>query len=218
MRRSTATHPQSTNASYRELWHQTARVAGKLAARGVDRGDRVAIYSENRRGFVLAYLALLRVGAIAVPTNVLYRAADLRNILSDARPRVVVGSEQTRPRVPAGVPFVDAADIEAWAKDASLPSTFDDVPVAPDDVAIIIYTSGTTGRAKGALITHGNLSAIATQGVGARPVLPDPAPGSLLITLPLFHVHGLVRGAQRHAGGRRLPRSLFTSASTLTKW
>ena len=69
--------------SYSELWRQTARVAGRLAARGVVRGDRVAIYSENRRGFVLAYLALLRLGAIAVPTNVLYRAADLGNILSD---------------------------------------------------------------------------------------------------------------------------------------
>jgi len=183
--------PAVDELSYRELWYQTARVAGQLAARGVDRGDRVAIYSENRRGFVLAYLALLRLGAIAVPANVLYRAADLGNILSDARPRMVVGSEQTRPRVPAGVPFVDAADIEAWAKDASLPSTFDDVPVAPDDVAVIIYTSGTTGRAKGALITHGNLSAIATQ-VGAA--WHWTSADTLLITLPLFHVHGLCAG------------------------
>jgi malonyl-CoA/methylmalonyl-CoA synthetase len=183
--------PAVDELSYSELWRQTARVAGKLAARGVVRGDRVAIYSENRRGFVLAYLALLRIGAIAVPTNVLYRAADLGNILSDAKPRVVVGSGQTRPHVPADVPFVDAAEIEAWAKDAALPSTFDDVPVAPDDVAIMIYTSGTTGRAKGALITHGNLSAIASQ-VGAA--WHWTSADTLLITLPLFHVHGLCAG------------------------
>jgi malonyl-CoA/methylmalonyl-CoA synthetase len=183
--------PAVDELSYSELWRQTARVAGKLAARGVVRGDRVAIYSENRRGFVLAYLALLRLGAIAVPTNVLYRAADLGNILSDAKPRVVVGSGQTRPHVPADVPFVDAAEIEAWAKDAALPSTFDDVPVAPDDVAIMIYTSGTTGRAKGALITHGNLSAIASQ-VGAA--WHWTSADTLLITLPLFHVHGLCAG------------------------
>ena len=51
--------------TYGELWRQTARVATKLAEHGVVPGDRVAIYSENRRGFVLAYLALLRLGVIA---------------------------------------------------------------------------------------------------------------------------------------------------------
>jgi malonyl-CoA/methylmalonyl-CoA synthetase len=177
--------------TYGELWRQTARVAGKLAERGVVPGDRVAIYSENRRGFVLAYLALQRLGAIAVPTNVLYRAADLGNILSDAKPRLVVGSAQTRPHVPAGTPFVDAAEVEAWATDAALPSEHNDARVEPDDVAIMIYTSGTTGRAKGALITQGNLSAIAAQvGTAWRWTSDD----TLLITLPLFHVHGLGAG------------------------
>jgi malonyl-CoA/methylmalonyl-CoA synthetase len=177
--------------TYGELWHQTARVAAKLAEHGVVPGDRVAIYSENRRGFVLAYLALQRLGAIAVPTNVLYRAADLGNILSDARPRLVVGSSQTRPHVPADTAFVDAAEVEAWATDASLPVEHDDAHVEPDDVAIMIYTSGTTGRAKGALITQGNLSAIAAQvGTAWRWTSDD----TLLITLPLFHVHGLGAG------------------------
>jgi acyl-CoA synthetase (AMP-forming)/AMP-acid ligase II len=91
--------PALDELSYAELWRQTGRVAHRFAERSIGRGDRVAIYSENRRGFVLAYLALLRLGAIAVPTNVLYRAADLGNILSDATPRLVVGSAQTRPRV-----------------------------------------------------------------------------------------------------------------------
>ena len=177
--------------TYGELWRQTGRVANQLAERGVVPGDRVAIFSENRRGFVLAYLALLRIGAIAVPTNVLYRAADFGNILGDAKPRLVVGSAQTRPHVPAETPFVDAADIERCAGDASLTSDFDDVAVGPDDVAIIIYTSGTTGRAKGAMITHGNLSAIAAQvGSAWRWTGAD----TLLITLPLFHVHGLGAG------------------------
>lgn len=177
--------------TYGELWQQTGRVANQFAGRGVVRGDRVAIFSENRRGFVLAYLALLRLGAIAVPTNVLYRAADFGNILSDAKPRLVVGSAQTRPHVPAETPFIDAAEVERWATDASIASDFTDVPVEPDDVAIIIYTSGTTGRAKGAMITHGNLSAIAAQLGRAWCWTSDD---TLLITLPLFHVHGLGAG------------------------
>ncbi len=175
---------------YVDLWQQAGRVAHALASRGVRRGERVAIYSENRLGFVLAYLAVLRLGAIAVPTNVLYRATDLGNILSDAEPRLVVGSAQTRPFVPVDMPFVDAADVEAWALDAA---NDDDPPivVAPDDVAIIIYTSGTTGRAKGAMISHGNLSAIARQIGAAWRWTPDD---TLLLTLPLFHVHGLGAG------------------------
>ena len=176
--------------SYADLWRHAGRVAHQLAARGVHKGERVAIFSENRRGFVLAYLACLRLGAIAVPTNVLYRAADFGNILSDAEPMVVVGSAQTRPHVPADVPFIDAAEIEAWALD---PANDDDPPVVvgADDVAIIIYTSGTTGRAKGAMITQGNLAAIARQiGAAWRWTQDD----TLLITLPLFHVHGLGAG------------------------
>jgi malonyl-CoA/methylmalonyl-CoA synthetase len=176
--------------TYGDLWRQAGRVAHRFAERGVKKGDRVAIFSENRRGFVLAYLACLRLGAIAVPTNVLYRAADFGNILGDAEPLFVVGSAQTRPHVPAEVAFVDAADVEAWALDAA---NDDDPPVVvgPDDVAIIIYTSGTTGRAKGAMITHGNLAAIARQIGAAWRWTPDD---TLLITLPLFHVHGLGAG------------------------
>ncbi len=202
------TAPAIDELTYAELWRQTARVAGRLAERGVVRGDRVAIYSENRRGFVLAYLALLRLGAIAVPTNVLYRAADLGNILSDATPRLVVGSSQTREHVPAEMPFVDAAEVESWATDASLTAEFADVPVLPDDVAIMIYTSGTTGRAKGALITHGNLSAIAAQvGTAWRWTSAD----TLLITLPLFHVHGLCAGLNGTlaAGAHAIVRERF---------
>jgi malonyl-CoA/methylmalonyl-CoA synthetase len=205
---------QRTNAlavdelTYGELWGQTARVAGKLSARGVVAGDRVAIYSENRRGFVLAYLALQRLGAIAVPTNVLYRAADLGNILSDAKPRLVVGSAQTRPHVPADVPFVDAADVEAWATDASLSTEHDDARVEPNDIAVMIYTSGTTGRAKGALITHGNLAAIAAQ---LNEAWRWTSADTLLITLPLFHVHGLCAGLNGTlaAGAHALIRERF---------
>ena len=183
--------PAVDELSYAHLWEQTGRVANLLVAKGVTPGDRVAIYSENRRGFVLAYLALLRTGATAVPTNVLYRAADLGNIIDDAKPRLIVGSDQTRPHVPAEMPFINAAEIEAWAADSANPGAFTDAPVGSDDTAIIIYTSGTTGRAKGAMITQGNLAAIGAQlGEAWRWTTAD----TLLVMLPLFHVHGLCAG------------------------
>ena len=183
--------PALDEVTYAELWQRAGRVAGKLAALGIGPGDRIALYSENRHGFVYAYLAALRLGAIAVPTNVLYRAADLGNILEDAEPRAIVGSEQTSPFVPPAQTFVDAADVEQWACDPALPSERVDAPVSADDVAIIIYTSGTTGRAKGAMITHGNLAAIARMIGQAWKWTPAD---TLLLTLPLFHVHGLGAG------------------------
>jgi malonyl-CoA/methylmalonyl-CoA synthetase len=183
--------PAVDELSYAQLWQQTGRVANLLTSKGVTPGDRVAIYSENRRGFVLAYLALLRTGATAVPTNVLYRAADLGNIIEDAKPRLIVGSDQTRPHVPADMPFINAAEIEAWAADAANPSDFADATVGSDDTAIIIYTSGTTGRAKGAMITQGNLSAIGAQ-LGEAWCWTNA--DTLLVMLPLFHVHGLCAG------------------------
>jgi malonyl-CoA/methylmalonyl-CoA synthetase len=199
--------PALDELSYDDLWRHAGRVAHQLAARGVRAGERVAIFSENRRGFVLAYLAALRLGAIAVPTNVLYRAADFGNILGDAEPLLVVGSAQTRPHVPGEVPFIDAAEVERWALEAD---NDDDPPtvVGPDDVAIIIYTSGTTGRAKGAMITHGNLTAIAQQiGAAWRWTSDD----TLLITLPLFHVHGLGAGLNGTlaAGAHAIVRERF---------
>jgi malonyl-CoA/methylmalonyl-CoA synthetase len=196
--------------SYDELWAQSGRVAGELARRGATRGERAVIYSENRRGFVLGYLACLRLGVIAVPTNVLYRAADLGNILDDAEPVLVIGSEQTRAHVPPAQSFITMAEIETWARDASLPADVSS-EAQPDDVAILIYTSGTTGRAKGAMLTQGNLAAIARQiGAAWRWTQDD----TLLITLPLFHVHGLGAGLNGTlvAGAHALIRERFDIA------
>ena len=93
--------------TYRQLHDGSRRVALKFQERGIRAGDRVAIYSENRQGFVFAYLAALRMGAIAVPINVLYRASDLSHVLSDAQPSLVVCSS-------ASAPFVAEVATEAW--------------------------------------------------------------------------------------------------------
>lgn len=192
--------------SYDALWQASGRVARRLAEHGVTRGERVAIYSENRRGFILAYLAGLRLGAIVVPANALYRAADLGNILADARPALVLSSPATREHVPDGYPVVTLDEVERWA--ASGDDAVPDPDIARDDVAILVFTSGTTGRAKGAMLTHGNLSAIATQ-VGTAWRWTDA--DALYLSLPLFHVHGLCAGLNGTlaAGARVIVRERF---------
>lgn len=204
------------DVSYGALRVASLRVAAKLRAVGLKRGDRLAIYAENRPGFVYAYLGGLRAGAIVVTVNVLYRTADLQHVLDDAAPSVVCVSAASAPYVAPldGRALVDLADVEAWAHAASLAPLADPPPLAADDVAILIYTSGTTGRSKGAMLTHGNLAAIGDQLAQAWRWTPAD---TLLLTLPLFHVHGLGAGLNGTlvAGGRVLLRERFDATSVV---
>jgi len=204
------------DVSYAALRAASLRVAAKLRAAGLKAGDRLAIYAENRPGFVYAYLGGLRAGAIVVTVNVLYRTADLTNVLDDATPSVICVSAQSAQFVPPENPgaLIDLADVETWAHDATIAPLADAPPIAPDDVAILIYTSGTTGRSKGAMLTHGNLGAIGDQlGQAWHWTSAD----TLLLTLPLFHVHGLGAGLNGTliAGGRVLLRERFDAPSVV---
>jgi malonyl-CoA/methylmalonyl-CoA synthetase len=202
--------------SYASLRDASLRVAAKLREAGLKPGDRLAIYSENRRGFVYAYLGGLRAGAIVVTVNVLYRTSDLEHILSDADPSVVCVSEQSAPYVAPheGRSVVELADVERWALDETIAPLADPPAIRAGDGAILIYTSGTTGRSKGAMLTHGNLAAIASALVEAW---HWTANDTLLLTLPLFHVHGLGAGLNGTlvAGGRVLLRERFDARSVV---
>jgi malonyl-CoA/methylmalonyl-CoA synthetase len=207
------------HVSYSTLHAGAARVARRFSDIGVRPGDRVAIYSENRHAFVYAYLAALRLGAIVVPVNVLYRAGDLGHVLKDARPALVVCSATVAEFVGnAGTagPVVAASDVEAWALDTDVHELAFSIRPQPDDVALIVYTSGTTGRAKGAMLSHANLAAIAAQLASAW---RWEASDTLLLVLPLFHVHGLLAGLTSSlcAGGRVVLRERFDAGDVLAR-
>ena len=197
--------------SYAALHRGVYRVASKLQALGLRKGDLISIFCENRPGFVYAFIAALRLGLVAVPTNVLYRARDLGHVLEDSTANFVVVSQQTAEHVAVlgkGYKTIDAAEIERWAEDASIAPLVPESKPLGDDVAVIVYTSGTTGRSKGAMLTHGNLAMIATQvGTSWRWQASD----TLVIALPLFHVHGLCAGlcSSLAMGGRIIIHERF---------
>ncbi|MBV9439527.1 MAG: AMP-binding protein, partial [Candidatus Eremiobacteraeota bacterium] len=203
---------------YAELRDASLRVAAGLRTAGVRPGDRIAIYSENRPGFVYAYLGGLRAGAIVVPVNVLYRTSDLEHVLADAEPRAVCVSPTSAQYVAArpGCAILDLSEIERWAGDVHGARIADPAEPHGEDPAILIYTSGTTGRSKGAILTHGNLAAIGEQLVEAWRWTPAD---TLLLTLPLFHVHGLGAGLNGTlvAGGRVLLRERFDAAMVIAE-
>jgi len=152
--------------SYRQLWDRSARVAGGLRARGVRRGDRVAIQLGNGLDWVLAFFGVQMAGAVAVPVNTRFAEAEVRYVIDD--------SGASYAFVP-GEPLPDGdAHVEAG--------------LAPGDVAAIFYTSGTTGFPKGAMTTHENfLSNVETC---LRVVQIPRHDVRNLVSVPLFHVTG----------------------------
>src|SRR5919202_912773 len=75
---------QSYRATYAELWDQTSRAARALLARGVQKGDRVGIWSPNRAEWVVIQYATARIGAILVNINPAYRTSELRYALQQS--------------------------------------------------------------------------------------------------------------------------------------
>jgi malonyl-CoA/methylmalonyl-CoA synthetase len=178
--------------TYAELFGAADRLAAGLHARGLRHGDRVAFFLGNSPEFVTAYLAVIRLGAVMVPLNLAYRRREIAHILGDAEPRLFLTDRERLPVLDELEPgerpgeVILAEDLDSLSGDA-----VGFGPVDGDDLAMILYTSGTTGRSKGAMITHGNVLATMTGLLAAWAWEPADV---LLLTLPLFHTHGLVVG------------------------
>lgn len=154
-------------------------VAGWLSTLGVRAGDAVCIQLENGRDLVAAHLGCMALGAVRVPLNAHYRAAEVGPIVEDAAPRLVIARD---PSIYVGVRVVTTVE------EGPPGGTW---PVPPGDVTSWLFTSGTTGRAKGAPQTFAmwehNLDALAARWA----LTPEDR---LWLCLPLFHTHGLVLG------------------------
>jgi malonyl-CoA/methylmalonyl-CoA synthetase len=199
--------------SYGELFAEAEALAAGLAARGVRPGDRVAFFLGNRAEFVTAFLAVLRLGAVMVPINLAYRRREIVHLLADSAPRLLL-SERAQEEVLAELASEERVEVlwiedrEAWRGD---PAGFAPPLVDGGDLAMLLYTSGTTGKSKGAEISHDNVLATVTALLAAWAWEPADA---LLLTLPLFHTHGLVVGicSALAAGGTVLLRPRFEAA------
>jgi long-chain acyl-CoA synthetase len=173
-----------------ELWERSGRAATMLAARGVGRGDRVAIQLPNVPAFADFYFAVLRLGAVVVPVNPLLRAAESAYTLEDAGAGVLIAWHESElpdagPQPVEVIPIV--APFGEGVFDAYEEVEEEAVAVDPEETAVILYTSGTTGRPKGAELTHRNLG-LNTLAVVKH--LEMEADDVLLGTLPLFHSFG----------------------------
>ena len=147
--------------TWRALDAEIAQVAAGLAARGVAQGDRVVLFLGNLPEFVIAFYALLRLGAVVVPVNVREQKPGLQYLIEQCGAKGIVFEAALAERVPdirdasgVVVRIAVGAEFEALKQHGA---RVDAAVVDEEDTACILYTSGTTGKPKGAMLTHFNV-------------------------------------------------------------
>jgi len=198
--RTAAAHPDATalilddeRLTYAELEDATRRIAGLLREQGLGPGDRMAVMLPNVTAFPVLFFAALRLGAVVVPMNPLFKHREIEYYLEDSGARIlwsVPNPDATECAEAAGVTLnTVGADGLAPHLAASPGPVAEIAPRELEDDAVILYTSGTTGRPKGAQLTHRNIASNAETSVET---LFHLQPGETVLgCLPLFHVFGL---------------------------
>lgn len=163
-------------------------VSRGLLARGLARGDRVAILADNRPEFLAAYLGIMRAGLVAVPVNFRLPRDTIAFVLRDAGARLAFVDAARRDVCPADLPAIELDDPGPGGFAALRdPGPHDAAAPAPGETAKILYTSGSTGRPKGVPLAHdGQLWAL------GKYLAPPGAPVErTLIVAPAYHKNGL---------------------------
>jgi long-chain acyl-CoA synthetase len=195
--------------TYKKLRDEMNRIGLGLVNLGVKKGDRICIYLDSSPEYLISYFAIWRIGAVAVPTNIVYRGDELLHAINDAGASAIITDRQ-------GIDVVSTIRLDtptlshiicinsssngsvAWESFPPAPVNFRAVNCAADDVCHIQYTAGTTGKPKGAMLTHGNwMSALDAEREALR-LRPDDI---YLGIYPMGHV-GLSWGlSMLRAGG-----------------
>ena len=141
----------SATLTFADIAARVDRMSRHLRARGIRRGDRVALLMHNRPEVPLAWLALAQLGATAVPLGVKLRHDDAGWILGKSRAVALITTPALADGIaPISIPVIHVADLDAPAPDdAPLPDVHD-----PDAIVNVQFTSGTTGSPKGCLLSH----------------------------------------------------------------
>ena len=201
--------------TYREFYNSIIALAKHLAKEGVKKGDRVAILSENSPHWGVAYFAIVRLGAIAVPILPDLPEADVHHILNEMEVPVLFVSHRQLEKIyelnqkelrkiitlddsGATQDVIDVIHFSAYLEEAMAAMEADEsdegfsfAEVEEDDLASILYTSGTSGYSKAVMLSHKNLTANAYSAAG----MIDVDSGNVFLSvLPMSHTYEFTLG------------------------
>jgi fatty-acyl-CoA synthase len=221
---------QGVRWTYAELDEQVARCARALVAEGVERGDRVGIWSPNNAEWVVLQFATAKVGAILVNVNPSYRRSELEYALRQSGCSLLVLAPGFRDA--DYVELLAAADVPALRRSVVLGGDWEELLASGDGVAAerlaerareldfdqpinIQYTSGTTGFPKGATLSHHN---ILNNGFFIGETLGYTEADRVCLPVPFYHCFGMVLGtlaAVTHGACIVIPSEGFEARATL---
>lgn len=197
--------------TYRELQRRSEKIAAALLER-FDPGDRVALWGPNSADWVFFQIGAGLAGLVLVTVNPAYRDAELTHVLSRSEVRGLYyvpdhrgrNLEEIAVRVAAGIASIEVLGrLDDLIQSADLLERDRPLPhVDITDIAQIQYTSGTTGAPKGAMLTHGSISASYYQTI-RRAGFDEDTPPTWIAPMPLFHIGGAggaTVGTMTHAG------------------
>ncbi len=173
--------------TFGELHSHALTWAGYLQDKGIQPGDRVAVYLPTCFDLVVTLLGNYIAGAIHVPINTRYGPDEIDHILTDSGARVLVSQADA----PILKECAAASQVEFWYRGEDLRTIGARVSRDDEDGALMIYTSGTTGKSKGVLLSY---RAIVSNIDALTSLWRFSEDDVLALALPLFHVHGLCIG------------------------
>jgi long-chain acyl-CoA synthetase len=185
---------QERRFSYRDFEGQANAVARSLAARGLERGDRVAILSVNRFEYLTTLHGIMRAGFVAVPVNFKFPAATIDYIIHDSGAKLVFCDARRFDKAPKDLPRIRFDDEDEFA-DFLKPGPFVPVAAVSGEPAMFLYTSGSTGRPKGVVLSHQSHIWV----VETRMAAQDMSRHRFLIAAPLYHMNALAMSQLAHA-------------------
>ncbi len=178
----------SREVTFRALDEMANGVARALLARGLTRGDRVAILSANRSEYLAAYYGIMRAGLVAVPVNFKFPRKTIHLIIADAGAKFVFCDARRRPDCPPDLPAVTFGGKGPESFDGFLDrGPFTAVTPEKDEPAMFLYTSGSTGIPKGVVLSHQSHLWV----VKVRLAGQSLERHRYLIAAPLYHMNAL---------------------------
>lgn len=183
--------------TYQEILEAADKLAGFLSDKGVQKGDKIALFLRNSPEFVYTVFAASKLGAIVVPVNTFLKEDELGYILEDSGSSVLIASS-IHDKVVNSSKASALCQCIVWEGDRSAQGeqhyTFSEAlnarltaehrETALEDTAVIIYTSGTTGKPKGAMLSHKNIFSNGQSGMMHINVTPRDRG---IVFLPMFH-------------------------------